>query len=80
LLGKRQITTIVASSSAKSHFEHIEVDMVVSKNNAVFKAKLEGEKHVSRSESVGRGMGGDAEREKKKTPCGFLTLRTISET
>jgi hypothetical protein len=23
--------------------------------------------------------GGDGEREKKKTPCGFLTLRTISE-
>jgi hypothetical protein len=49
LLGKRQIDA-TASSSTKSHFEHIEVDMVVSKNNAVFKAKLEGEKHVSRSE------------------------------
>jgi hypothetical protein len=72
VLGKRQITTIVASSSAKSHFEYIEVDMVVSKDNAVFKAKLEGEKHVSRSEWVGRWVGGMGRERKKRLLAVFL--------
>lgn len=73
---------IVASSSAKSHFEDIEVDMVVSKNNAVFKAKLEGEKHVSRSEWVGRWVGGWRERDKKDSLRFSYTahnLRDVSE-
>jgi hypothetical protein len=72
LLGKRQITTIVASSSAKGHFEYIEVDMVVSKNNAIFKAKHEREKHVSRSEWVGGWVGGTGRERKKGLLAAFL--------
>ncbi len=56
--------------------------MVVSKNNAVFKAKLEGEKQVSRSESVGRGVEGMG-RERKKNSFRFSytahNLRDVSE-